>query len=128
MSKQDVQDAIKDLNRKRDENLEKLDSLTKVYNDMDDDVFMAKRQDEKFLTDSKYVPKDIEEIYEERRKLYFDFLDKSDEAKAELKNKKEKLMKEYDEELERLNKELKEYDEDKDEDSDEENNSEEKED
>ena len=129
MSKEDIQDAIKDLYRKRDENLETYDRLNKLYDDMEDDVLLSKRRDERFLTESKYVSKDIEEIYEDRRKLFIDFLNRKDEIQADLNSEKEKVMKAYDEQLENLNKKLEEYDEEKDEDSEEkEEDSEEKED
>lgn len=130
MSKQDIQDAIADVNKRRDKDLEEFNLMQKMLDDMEDDIYKSKKADEKFLTESKYVPKDIEEIYEDRRQLYFDYLNKGDEAKAELKSKKDQVMKEYDEELEGLNKKLKAYDEDEDEDKDSEekdDNSEEKE-
>ncbi len=114
MSKQDIQDAIADLNKRRDRDLESINIVQKILDDMEDDIHRSKKTDEKFLTESKYVPKDIEEIYEDRRKLYFDSLNRSDEARAELKSKKEKILKEYDEELNSLNKKLKAYDEDED--------------
>ena len=119
MSKQDVQDAIKDLNRKRDENLETFDRLNKLYDDMEDDILLSKRRNERFLTESKYVSKDIEEIYEDRRKLFIDFLDKKDEIQADLNSEKEKVMKAYDEQLEGLKKQLEEYDEEKEDNSEE---------
>jgi len=119
MSKQDIQDSITDLKRKRNQNLETFDRLNKMYEDMEDDVLLSKRRDERFLTESKYVSKDIEEIYEERRKLFIDFLNRKDEIQADLNSEKEKVMKAYDEQLENLNKKLEEYDEDKDEDSEE---------
>ncbi len=118
MSKQDIQDAIADLNKRRDRDLESINIVQKILDDMEDDIHRSKKTDEKFLTESKYVPKDIEEIYEDRRKLYFDSLNRSDEARAELKSKKEKILKEYDEELNSLNKKLKAYDEDSEEKSD----------
>ena len=129
MSKQDIQDSITDLKRKRDQNLETFDRLNKMYEDMEDDVLLSKRRDERFLTESKYVSKDIEEIYEDRRKLFIDFLNRKDEIQTDLNSEKEKVMKAYDEQLENLNKKLEEYDEEKDEDSEEkEEDSEEKED
>ncbi len=129
MSKQDIQDSITDLKRKRNQNLETFDRLNKMYENMEDDVLLSKRRDERFLTESKYVSKDIEEIYEDRRKLFIDFLNRKDEIQADLNSEKEKVMKAYDEQLENLNKKLEEYDEDKDEDSEEkEEDSEEKED
>lgn len=129
MSKQDIQDSITDLKRKRNQNLETFDRLNKMYEDMEDDVLLSKRRDERFLTESKYVSKDIEEIYEDRRKLFIDFLNRKDEIQADLNSEKEKVMKAYDEQLENLNKKLEEYDEDKDEESEEkEEDSEEKED
>ena len=129
MSKQDIQDSITDLKRKRDQNLETFDRLNKMYEDMEDDVLLSKRRDERFLTESKYVSKDIEEIYEDRRKLFIDFLNRKDEIQTDLNSEKEKVMKAYDEQLENLNKKLEEYDEDKDEESEEkEEDSEEKED
>ena len=129
MSKQDIQDSITDLKRKRDQNLETFDRLNKMYEDMEDDILLSKRRDERFLTESKYVSKDIEEIYEDRRKLFIDFLNRKDEIQADLNSEKEKVMKAYDEQLENLNKKLEEYDEEKDEDSEEkEEDSEEKED
>lgn len=128
MSKQDIQDSITDLKRKRNQNLETFDRLNKMYENMEDDVLLSKRRDERFLTESKYVSKDIEEIYEDRRKLFIDFLNRKDEIQADLNSEKEKVMKAYDEQLENLNKKLEEYD-DKDEDSEEkEEDSEEKED
>lgn len=129
MSKQDIQDSITDLKRKRNQNLETFDRLNKMYEDMEDDVLLSKRRDERFLTESKYVSKDIEEIYEDRRKLFIDFLNRKDEIQTDLNSEKEKVMKAYDEQLENLNKKLEEYDEDKDEESEEkEEDSEEKED
>ncbi|MCR4649871.1 MAG: hypothetical protein K5776_12425 [Lachnospiraceae bacterium] len=119
MSKQDIQDAIKDLNRERDRNMETFDSVNRLYENMEDDIILSKKQDERFLTESKSIPKDIEEIYEERRKLYIDFLKNKDELQADLNSEKEKYMKNYDEQLEGLNKQLEEYDEEKDEDSEE---------
>ena len=129
MSKQDIQDSITDLKRKRDQNLETFDRLNKMYDNMEDDILLSKRRDERFLTESKYVSKDIEEIYEDRRKLFIDFLNRKDEIQTDLNSEKEKVMKAYDEQLENLNKKLEEYDEDKDEESEEkEEDSEEKED
>jgi len=119
MSKQDIQDAIAEVYKRRDRDLESFNRAQKILDDMENDIYQSKKADEKFLTESTYVPKDIEEIYEDRRKLYFDSLNKSDEAGAELKSKKEQAMKEYDEELGSLNKKLKEYDKDEDEDSEE---------
>ena len=119
MSKQDIQDAIKDLNRERDRNMETFDSVNRLYENMEDDIILSKKQDERFLTESKSIPKDIEEIYEERRKLYIDFLKNKDELQADLNSEKEKYMKNYEEQLEGLNKQLEEYDEEKDEDSEE---------
>ena len=119
MSKQDIQDAIKDLNRERDRNLETFDSVNRLYENMEDDIILSKKQDERFLTESKSIPKDIEEIYEERRKLYIDFLKNKDELQADLNSEKEKYMKNYDEQLESLNKQLEEYDEEKEEESEE---------
>lgn len=119
MSKQDIQDAIKDLNRERDRNMETFDSVNRLYENMEDDIILSKKQDERFLTESKSIPKDIEEIYEERRKLYIDFLKNKDELQADLNSEKEKYMKNYDEQFESLNKQLEEYDEEKDEDSEE---------
>ena len=119
MSKQVIQDAIKDLNRERDRNMETFDSVNRLYENMEDDIILSKKQDERFLTESKSIPKDIEEIYEERRKLYIDFLKNKDELQADLNSEKEKYMKNYDEQLEGLNKQLEEYDEEKDEDSEE---------
>ena len=112
MSKQDIQDAIADLYKRRERDLESFNRAQKILDDMENDIYQSKKADEKFLTESTYVPKDIEEIYEDRRNLYFDSLNKSDEARAELKSKKEKVLKEYDEELNSLNKKLKAYDED----------------
>ncbi len=112
MSKQDIQDAIAEVYKRRDRDLESFNRAQKILDDMENDIYQSKKADEKFLTESTYVPKDIEEIYEDRRKLYFDSLNRSDEARAELKSKKEQAMKEYDEELDSLNKKLKAYDED----------------
>ena len=46
MSKQDIQDAIKDLNRERDRNLETFDSVNRLYENMEDDIILSKKQDE----------------------------------------------------------------------------------
>ena len=59
------------------------------------------------------------EIYEDRRKLFIDFLDKKDEIQADLNSEKEKVMKAYDEQLEGLKKQLEEYDEEKEDNSEE---------
>lgn len=112
MSKRDIYEMIDGIKERKEKDVNKYNLAEKMLIQVEEDILFAKKRDEKFLSSVSTLDPEIEEIYEERRKLYFDYLDKNDEAKDFFKTRRDKVMREYDKEIDELEKRLKDYEDD----------------